>query len=196
VVPARDLFAEVASLDEPPLSVSACLDAAARCIGRQGLSRTSVPDVARELGVSRGTVYRQVGPMPVVVRLLLRRELGRVLAQAAIPDDTVDADGVVNLMEGVVLGVRGNAVLHRVLTEELATVGVGLLESLPGNVRVLTGFLSSVLASAMDAGRLARRDPDVVAEWLVRMCFSLALTPSPRPPRAFFAEVVLPVLRP
>src|SRR3712207_6942409 len=89
--PGRDLFAEVALLQPPPPpSASACLDAAARCIVRDGLAHTSVPDVARELGVSRGTVYRQVGPMPVIVRQLLRREGGRVLLPAPGPPLELD----------------------------------------------------------------------------------------------------------
>jgi AcrR family transcriptional regulator len=193
----RDLFGEVALLQPPPPpSASACLDAAARCIVRDGLASTSVPDVARELGVSRGTVYRQVGPIPVIVRQLLRREVGRVLTRAAVPADELDADGLVRLMAGIVTGVATNPVLHRVLTTELATMGVGFLENLPTNVRTLSAQLAPALASAMDAGRLARRDPEVLAEWLVRRCFSLAVAPTSHPPEVFFGEVLLPLLRP
>jgi AcrR family transcriptional regulator len=197
VEPRRDLFADVALLEAaPPPSASACLDAAARCIVRDGLARTSVPDVARELGVSRGTVYRQVGPMSVIVRQLLRREVGRVLSTATVPQDELDPDGLVRLMAGIVSGVAGNPVLHRVLTSELATVGVGFLENLPANVRTLTGHLAPALATAMDAGLLARRDPEVLAEWIVRQGFSLAVAPSGHPPEVFFGEVLLPLLRP
>ena len=193
----RDLFAEVALLQPPPPpSASACLDAAARCIVRDGLAHTSVPDVARELGVSRGTVYRQVGPMPVIVRQLLRREVGRVMNRATVPQHELDPEGLVRLMGGIVSGVAGNAVLHRVLTSELPTMGVGFLENLPGNVRMLTGYLAPALATAMDAGLLASRDPEVLAEWLVRQCFSLAVAPSSHPPEVFFGEVLLPLLRP
>jgi len=195
--PGRDLFAEVALLEPPPPpSASACLDAAARCIVRDGLASTSVPDVARELGVSRGTVYRQVGSMPVIFRQLVRREVGRVVAKATVPPEELDADGVVRLMAGIVTGVATNPVLDQVLTNELATMGVGFLENLPGNVRTLSGYLAPALAASMDAGRLARRDPEVLAEWLVRQCFSLAVAPSPHPPEAFFGEVLLPLLRP
>src|SRR3712207_9244997 len=94
--PGRDLFAEVALLQPPPPpSASACLDAAARCIVRDGLADTSVPDVARELGVSRGTVYRQVGPMPVIVRQLLRRGGGRGVRRGAVAPHEPRPDGPV-----------------------------------------------------------------------------------------------------
>ena len=198
--PGRDLFAEFADVallePPPPPSATACLDAAARCIVRDGLADTSVPDVARELGVSRGTVYRQVGSMPVIVRQLLRREVGRVVAKATVPPEELDAEGIVRLMAGIVTGVSTNPVLSRVLTSELPTMGVGFLENLPRNVHTLSGYLAPALASAMDAGRLARRDPEVLAEWLVRQCFSLAVAPSAHPPEVFFGEVLLPLLRP
>jgi AcrR family transcriptional regulator len=192
----RDLFAEVTLLEPPPPSASACLDAAARCIVRDGLASTSVPDVARELGVSRGTVYRQVGSMRVIVRQLLRREVGRVLTKATVPPDELDAEGLVRLMAGIVTGVAANPVLSRVLTSELPTMGVGFLENLPNNVHMLSGQLAPALASAMDAGRLARRDPEVLAEWLVRQCFSLAVAPTAHPPEVFFGEVLRPLLQP
>jgi AcrR family transcriptional regulator len=192
----RDLFAEVTLLEPPPPSASACLDAAARCIVRDGLASTSVPDVARELGVSRGTVYRQVGSMRVIVRQLLRREVGRVLTKATVPPDELDAEGLVRLMAGIVTGVAANPVLSQVLTSELPTMGVGFLENLPNNVHMLSGQLAPALAAAMDAGRLARRDPEVLAEWLVRQCFSLAVAPTAHPPEVFFGEVLRPLLQP
>jgi hypothetical protein len=101
----------------------------------------------------------------------------------------------VRLMAGIVTGVTTNPVLHRVLTQELPTMGVGFLESLPDNVRTLSGQLAPALSSAMDHGRLARRDPEVLAEWLVRQCFSLAVAPSRHAPETYFAEVLVPLLR-
>ena len=59
----------------PPAELDPYLDAAARCLARHGIGRTSVQDVARELGVNRATVYRQVGTVEDMVRLLVAREL-------------------------------------------------------------------------------------------------------------------------
>src|SRR3546814_18879186 len=45
----------------PAVELDPYLDAAARCFTRFGITRTRVPDVAAEVGVSRVTVYRPVG---------------------------------------------------------------------------------------------------------------------------------------
>ena len=75
-------------------------------------------------------------------------------------------------------------------------MGVGFLRSMPANVGMLTDHLAPALASAMEAGRLARRDPAVVAEWLVRQCYSLAVAPTSHDPAAYFGEVLRPLLQP
>ena len=56
------------------------LDAAARCIGRWGIRKTSLDDVAREAGVSRATVYRMFpGGKDRVVQGVFLHEVGRFL---------------------------------------------------------------------------------------------------------------------
>src|SRR5689334_6587328 len=67
----------------PPASLDVYLDAAARCFARYGVQRTSVQDVAQELRVNRTTVYRQVGNVESMVRLLSAREIHRLLAALA-----------------------------------------------------------------------------------------------------------------
>ncbi|HEX6422743.1 MAG TPA: TetR/AcrR family transcriptional regulator [Acidimicrobiales bacterium] len=56
------------------------LDAAARCIGRWGIRKTSLDDVAREARVSRATVYRMFpGGKERVVQAVFLHEAGRFL---------------------------------------------------------------------------------------------------------------------
>ncbi len=50
--------------------------------------------------------------------------------------------------------------------------------------------------AAVASGAIARRDPVVLAEWLVRIAVSLMLTPPPVEPAEFLAEVLLPALTP
>src|SRR3546814_13732310 len=55
------------------------LDAACECISRRGLSKTSLSDIAREMGVAPSTVSRKVGSVDNVALLVLGREAHRLL---------------------------------------------------------------------------------------------------------------------
>src|SRR5947207_15454953 len=61
----------------PSTALDTYLDAAASCFARFGVAHTTVPDIARELGVSRMTVYRRLGSVHDALRSLLARELHR-----------------------------------------------------------------------------------------------------------------------
>src|SRR3546814_68889 len=84
----------------PAVELDPYLDAAARCFTRFGITRTRVPDVAAEVGVSRVTVYRQVGTVEDMARLLLARDMHRILtALPAALEGAVGPDTVVRLVE-------------------------------------------------------------------------------------------------
>src|SRR3546814_11660226 len=61
------------------------LDAAASCFARHGLRRTRVTDIAEEVGVSRVTVYRQVGTTEDAARLPPARALARLVSSPLPP---------------------------------------------------------------------------------------------------------------
>jgi AcrR family transcriptional regulator len=60
------------------------LDAAARCIRRWGIRRVSMNDVAREAGLSRGSVYRYFPERDALVQAVLERNAAQNVA-AALP---------------------------------------------------------------------------------------------------------------
>ena len=53
-------------------------DAALVCIGRFGLAKTTVDDIAREAGCSRATLYRYFDGKPAILRAAVVAELDRV----------------------------------------------------------------------------------------------------------------------
>src|SRR5262245_52382112 len=65
----------------PPESLDPVLDATVECVARHGLSKTSLSDIARELGVAPSTVYRKVGSVDNAVALVAAREGHRMLAR-------------------------------------------------------------------------------------------------------------------
>ena len=55
------------------------LDAVERCLTRYGLRRTSMSDIAREMGVARTTLYRQVPSLEHAMALMTSRRFHRFL---------------------------------------------------------------------------------------------------------------------
>jgi AcrR family transcriptional regulator len=186
-----------AGLPAPPAALDPFLDAAARCFARHGVRRTSVQDVARELRVDRTTVYRQVGNVDRIVRLLMARELHRLLE--ALPASLLDLRGpavIVDVMATVVAYGRNHPVLTKVLADEPELIGPFLVTDAPAMLDQIAALISPVLAAAMEAGELARRDPDAVAQLLVRLCLSHLLAPPPGDVAAVLGELLLPALAP
>jgi AcrR family transcriptional regulator len=203
--PAEAATASVLSLPElvsgipapPDPSLDPFLDAAARCFARHGISRTSVQDIAADLKVNRATVYRQVGNVDSVVRLLLARDLNRLLGTLPVLLATpLGPNTIVALIDGVVVFAREHPVLAKVLRDEPELIGPFLVADHDELVGRITAAVAPLLAVAMDAGWLARRDAVVVADWLVRLTISLVLAPPSGSLPAFLGELLLPALTP
>jgi AcrR family transcriptional regulator len=182
----------------PSPALDPYLDAAAVCFARHGLSRTGVPDIARELGVSRTTVYRQVGTVEQAARLLLARELHRLLARLpALVEGATGPETFVRLIAVIVNYAREHHVLAKVLADEAEVIGPLLAgDELPELVLRVSTIASPLLVQAMDAGLVRRRDPDLLADFLVRVVVSLVLAPPPGELEAYLRETILPLLVP
>ena len=185
----------------PPASLDPFLDAAGHCFARYGIRRTSVQDVAAELKVNRTTVYRQVGNVESMVRLLTARDLHRLLGEAQRRlaaggiEGLAGPETVVAALVAIVEVVRAHPVVGKVLVDERELIGVGL-DDVPQVLGRIAAAIVPVLEAAMDAGFLARRDPVVVAEWLARIGGSAVVAPPPGDLAGFFRELLLPALDP
>jgi AcrR family transcriptional regulator len=184
-------------LTPPPTALDPYLDATARCFVRYGVRRTSVQDVAQELGVNRTTVYRQVGTVEQQAMLLLVRDAHRLLtALPAQVQGPVGPHTVIEMVVAVVRRAQEHPVLAKVLADEPDLVGTYVTRDSGALIELATGVLRPMLEAAVASGAIARRDPVVLAEWLVRIAVSLMLTPPPVEPAEFLAEVLLPALTP
>ena len=63
----------------PDPALDPVLDAATECLARHGISKTTLSDIAREMGVAPSTVYRKVGSVDNVTMLVFAREAQRFL---------------------------------------------------------------------------------------------------------------------
>lgn len=193
LLPAPDLDGVLPPV--PPPGLDPYLDAAAACFARHGVRRTGVPDIARHVGTSRATVYRQVGTVDQIARLLLARELHRLLGAMSEALATASGpDAMTQLMAGAIRFARGHPVLAKVLADEPEVIGPFVTGGLPHLIARVSGMAVPVLEWAMRAGLVRRRDPVVVAEFLVRITISLILAPPAGDLDEFLELAVLPLL--
>lgn len=188
----------LAALGLPPIPSPALdpyLDAAGRCFARHGLRRTRVTDIAEEVGVSRVTVYRQVGTVEDVARLLLARELDR-LVTSLVPTlmSADDADGIISVIASAVEFATGHPVLSKVLRDEPELVGAFVITELPTLIDRLLVLAEPVVRRLADLDRSSRFDIPVLGEWVARVVITMVAAPPREPPEQFLRKVLLPVL--
>jgi AcrR family transcriptional regulator len=152
-------------------------DAALRCVGRWGLAKTTLDDVAREAGCSRATVYRlfpggKENLVDVAVRLEVRRFLNGL---ATVLDGADDLEQV--LVNGISYGsrqLREHVPLQFVLAYEPELVLPRIaFERLDVVFNAVGAVAAPFLAPYVGADRAGR-----VAEWVARIVLSYTLTPS------------------
>lgn len=181
----------------PGPEVDRYLDALVRCVARYGIGRVSVQDVARELGVDRTTVYRQVGPIKRQLRLLAARDIGR--AFALLPtgaDGPVTVDDVIASMTAIVNLARAHPVIMRVRTDDSDQVTLGDIHQVTETLSATGAAVAPLLQLGIGAGWFAARDPRVLANWLVSTLVWLVLMPPDAEVESVLGEIVGPILRP
>lgn len=168
--------------DRPEAAVDAgerrVLAAALTCLGRWGVAKTTLDDIAREAGISRATAYRLFpGGKDTVLVAIVAEELARFSTELGARLDEAD-----DLEELLVAGIAfassalaGHAALQYLLAHEPEQV-------LP---HVSFGRFDEVLAAAaaLVAPHLARFVGDELAlrtgEWVTRLVLSYTMSPSP-----------------
>jgi AcrR family transcriptional regulator len=164
---------------------------------KYGIRRTSVQDIAAEMGVNRTTVYRQGGTVDEIALALGVRETSRIVGR--LPGKItwpIGPQTIVDVIAAFVTEAREHPVLAKALQDERELIGSGVAHDAQLYFDRLTGVLEPLIGMAIRSAAIAMRDPRVVTEWLVRVGASLILIPPPGDLRAFLAELLLPALTP
>ncbi len=152
--------------------------AALVCVGRWGVTKTTLEDVAREAGCSRATIYRVFsGGKAAVLQAALRSETRRLRAELAASAGAADTleDALVAGTVTVTRFLEGSEALNYLLAHEPDVV-------LP---HVAFGRLDWVFALAARYAEpyltpfLPLEEVGAAAEWITRVVLSFALNPSP-----------------
>lgn len=182
-------------VERPAPELDAALDAFALCLARHGLRHTSVRDVALELGVSKATVYRQLGSVNDAIRLVLAREVHELFeALDAALATRSGPDAVVVMAVTVTRHTLDHPLARKLLADEPHLVGE-LLHYVPMAIVGAASVLRSYLAASMGSGEIRTGDPDALAELIVRLA-AIAVFAPPPDLDAYFRSALLPHLEP
>jgi TetR/AcrR family acrAB operon transcriptional repressor len=139
------------------------LDAAARLIMRQGYDKTTMSDIADEVGVSRGVVYLHFQSKEQLVATLMRREVQQY-AQTWLEHIEANPRGgtVGSIYRAVLYAINSRPFMAAMMRRDRRVLGRYLRQpdnmfaSLPASV------LGSGLLSALQAAGTVRQDVDPV----------------------------------
>jgi AcrR family transcriptional regulator len=156
---------------------SRVLGATITCLGRWGLGKTTLDDIAREAGVSRATVYRLFpGGKDTLVRTAVAAELAafeRSLAHRLAGLDSLE-DVLVTTLTHATRSVRDHEVLQFLLAHEpdqiLPHLAFDRFDQVLAGAALIGG---PWLEPHLGADAAAR-----AAEWVARIVLSYALSPS------------------
>ena len=96
------------------------LDATMACLGRYGVAKTTIDDVAREAGCSRASVYRYFANRRALVSAAVDRELARLttsVVEAAAAADALE-DAIVAMFLTAARWITAHEALQRALEFE------------------------------------------------------------------------------
>lgn len=171
--------------DEPVTTRDRIVERAAELTTQHGWAWVTMSKLADAAGVSRQTVYNEIGNKPALAEAMILGELARFLdlvnrAFDDHPDDLVDA---IRAASGAVLEfAQDNKLLHAVVSAthgadtELLPLLTTHSESLLGVAKMVVDERIESYAIALDADRL-----DAAVDMVVRVVLSHVMQPSATP---------------
>ncbi len=147
------------------------------CIGRWGIAKTTLDDVAREAGCSRATVYRTFpGGKDRIVEAVTRHEVLRFFASVGAGLD--EAETLEDLLtQGITEAVRfvteHEALRYLLMHEPELVLPNFAFHRLDKVLALAAGFAAPHLARFMPAD-----DAAAAGDWVARVVLSYSLNPS------------------
>lgn len=196
---------EVRSVPRSEIPTAArILEAARRCFSQYGFQKTAMEDIAREAGISRGSVYRHYPDKETLFRAVSEEQTRLFIDEMALRTSRITGlsdqiEEIVRLTRSFVLDNPLNAAMTRTdpesLTRALTNEGAALLA-------MSIDALVPLIEVAKESGEVrAYADSRRSAEWITRVVFSLISTPSvtfdrddPAQVAAFIREFLVPGL--
>lgn len=161
---------------------AAVTDAALGCFGRYGIAKTTMDDVAREAGISRATLYRQVESREALLHATIRAEARRI---TTLVEEATSGVAETPELLAAVLGVLAaelaeHEVLHNLLETEPEQLLAPLSEDQPYVLEMISSYCGPAVRRSIAAGELDRADADATVDYVSRMLVLFAVERSDR----------------
>lgn len=165
------------------------LDAAARITAAEGWGAVTMAKLAEEVGVSRQTVYNELGSKPAIAEELVMRELARFLD--VVRSRMSEQDDVVPALRAAAEGVLEEAARNRLLRSVLESAHTGGSDLLPLLTTEAQGLIE--MARVMVVQTVAELDLhtglepaelDVAVDAVIRLVLSHVMQPAKSPSEA------------
>jgi len=181
---------------EPPEGLDLVLDATIECIARHGLAKTSLSDIAREMGVAPSTVYRKVGTVEHAAALVMAREGHRMLTRLPAIIDGIEGPRQITVFVAESIETTRHHPMMRKLLNESDWVGRLFTRDLDDAIERQAAVSAPLLALAMKDGRIRRQDPVALAHWLARISLICLFSLPPGDLVSALDALLLPALEP
>ncbi|MEM8792275.1 MAG: TetR/AcrR family transcriptional regulator [Pseudomonadota bacterium] len=156
----------------------AILRAAAACFSERGFSATSVDEVARRMGYTKGRIYHYFRSKGELFIATARFGLDRLVAEVdiAVKQDTASAkDRLAAMSRAHVLTQIRDLAFHRVMLQGVTMVVRGattpderdLLEEFLARQRAYEGIFRAVIRDGMDSGEFRRGNLTLMTKTLL-----------------------------
>ncbi|MGK2318317.1 TetR/AcrR family transcriptional regulator [Gordonia rhizosphera] len=145
------------------------LDAARRCLLRNGGRKVTLAEVAREAGVSRPTVYRRFPDMAQIIRTLLTREVLGIVAAVTetTPLRTADLDAAMDQVVRVAAALRDDELVAALWREQREFMMPYVFDRLGTSQLGVLDILTDIVARGQDRGEVRDGDPKKMASMVL-----------------------------
>jgi hypothetical protein len=103
---------------------------------------------------------------------------------------------LVELMATVITEAREHPVLRKVLVDERELIASLVVSESETVLARWSQTITALVAAYQQGAGLEPRDPQILAEWLLRIAASCVMLPPPGDLRKFLAEILVPALTP
>jgi AcrR family transcriptional regulator len=181
----------------PRTDVNLVLDAAVACVGRVGLTKTSLDDVAKQAGCARATVYRYYPGKQQLFAAMVAREAAAF--GAGVVAAAEDAGSLADAVTQVIITGARDLQRHRALAFVAAHEPEQLLPYLAFEREDAVLRAAAALVAPAFTQFLPVEGATRLAEWVARMTLSYLCCPSehfdvrdPAQVRALVDDFILP----